>query len=103
MENDFVETEEDAEFEEVKEAVESEESEEPAKKQGGKKHHGAKKHKAPPKALFTLTSTNSDGVSSHTKILILKSNSARHRETSYHHYKGPRRAQASPQQTDYSR
>lgn len=72
MENDFVETEEDAEFEEVKEAVESEESEEPAKKQGGKKHHGAKKHKAPPKALFTLTSTNSDGVSSYSKILILK-------------------------------
>lgn len=68
MANDFVDAEEDAEFEEA------DEPEEPAEKQGGKKNHGAKKHKAPPKALFTLTSTNSDGVSSFIKIPVLKIN-----------------------------
>merc|ERR1719410_2103937 len=65
MANDAVEeAEEDAELEEVQEVEEEVEEAKPAKKHGGKKHggkkhYGGKKTKSPPKALFTLTSTNS--------------------------------------------
>ena len=73
MANDAVEeAEEDAELEEVQEVEEEVEEAKPAKKHGGKKHYGGKKPKSPPKALFTLTSTNSDGVSRFTINLALK-------------------------------
>jgi len=89
MSNDFVgegeEEEEDAELEEAEEEPE----EKPAKKgghRGGKKgpkgKKPPKKAKAPPKALFTLTSTNSDGQDTEKQATIT---SKGHEELKRHH------------------